>query len=343
MTEQAPASSVQHLGFAWFAMVMGLCGLSLAWARAVPHWGSVALQVSLGLGVLAAGVLTLLLLGQLWRLLRYPVALLADARHPIRHVFVAALPSSLVLLPTVWVVHQGYSLWADVLWMLGAAGLLLATLGVVGRWLQPGLTAQDFWPGITPALFIPVVGNVLPALAGASLGHPVWAAAQYGLAAVLWPVALALVWVRIGMWGLWPQRLLPTTFIMIAPPSVLALSGHALGAPALVVHMLAGVALFFTLLSFTVLKRCLQQPFGMPFWGMSFPLAASAALGLLLSPEPGLAQWLASLWLGVVTGVIGALLLATLRGLMRGQLLQPEGPAPLPKLVSHQAQSVARA
>jgi tellurite resistance protein len=257
--------------------------------------------------------------------------LLADARHPIRHVFVAALPSSLVLLPTVWVAHQGYSLWADVLWMLGAAGLLLATLGVVRRWLQPGLTAHDFWPGITPALFIPVVGNVLPALAGVSLGHPVWAAAQYGLAAVLWPVALALVWVRIGMLGLWPQRLLPTTFIMIAPPSVLALSGHALGAPALVVHMLAGVALFLSLLSFTVLRRCLQQPFGMPFWALSFPLAASAALGLHLSPEPGLAQWLAGVWLWIVTGVIGALLLATLRGLMQGQLLQPEGTAPLPK------------
>jgi tellurite resistance protein len=130
---------------------------------------------------------------------------------------------------------------------------------------------------------------------------------------------------------LWPQRLLPTTFIMIAPPSVLALSGHALGVPAMVVHMLAGVALFFSLLSVTVLRRCLQQPFGMPFWALSFPLAASAALGLHLSPEPGLAQWLAGVWLWIVTGVIGALLLATLRGLMQGQLLQPEGTAPLPK------------
>lgn len=342
MTEQAPASSVQHLSFAWFAMVMGLCGLSLAWARAVPHSGPVALLVSQWVGVLAAGVLVLLLLGQLWRLVRHPAALLADARHPLRHVFVAALPSSLVLLPSVWVVHQGYSLWADVLWMLGAAGLLLATLGVVGRWLKPGLTGQNFWPAITPALFIPVVGNVLPALAGTSLGHPVWAAAQYGLAAVLWPVALALVWVRIGMWGLWPQRLLPTTFIMIAPPSVLALAGHALGAPAMAVHMLAGVALFFTLLSFTVLKRCLRQPFGMPFWGMSFPLAASAALGLHLTIEPGLAQWLAGVWLWLVTGVIGALLLTTLRGLMRGQLLQPEGPASLPQTGADPAPTVAR-
>jgi tellurite resistance protein len=141
------------------------------------------------------------------------------------------------------------------------------------------------------------------------------------------------------MVGLWPQRLLPTTFIMIAPPSVLALSGQALGAPALVVHMLAGVALFFSLLSFTVLRRCLQQPFGMPFWALSFPLAASAALGLHLSPEPGLAQWLAGLWLLVVTGVIGTLLLVTLRGLMQGQLLQPEGPAPLTKSGAYPSQS----
>lgn len=329
MTERVPvnASSLQHLGFAWFAMVMGLCGLSLAWARAVPHAGTAALQVSMLLGGLAGGVLALLLLGQLWRLLRYPAALVADARHPLRHVFVAALPSSLVLLPTVWVAHYGYSLWADVLWMLGAAGLLVATLGVVGRWLQPGLATQDFWRPMTPALFIPVVGNVLPALAGTSLGHPVWAAAQYGLAAVLWPVALALVWVRIGMCGLWPQRLLPTTFIMIAPPSVLALSGHALGVPELWVHMLAGVALFFTLLSFSVLRRCLQQPFGMPFWALSFPLAACAALGLHLTPNGSSAQGLAWWWLLCVTGVIGALFAATLRGLIKGQLLLPEGPA----------------
>lgn len=328
MTERASASSLQHLGFAWFAMVMGLCGLSLAWARAVPHWGTVAILVSQGAGVLAAGVLALLLFGQFWRLGRYPEALLADIRHPLRHVFVATLPASLVLLSTVGVTHQGYSLWADVLWMLGAAGLLLSTLGVLGRWLQPALTAQDFWPAITPVLFIPVVGNVLPALAGVSLGHPVWAAAQLGLSAVLWPVTLALVMVRIGMVGLWPQRLLPTTFIMIAPPSVLALSAHALGASALLVHMLAGVALFFTLLSLTVLRPCLQQPFGMPFWSLSFPLAAVAALGLHLSPDPGVAQWMATVFLLVVSGVIGVLGLATLRGLLRGQLLQPEGPAP---------------
>lgn len=328
MNESRWSGSSQHLGFAWFAMVMGLCGLSLAWARAANHWGPVALQVSAATGLLAGGVFVALLWVKVWRCVRFPDQVLDDVRHPLRHVFVAALPSSLVLLATVWVVHGGYSLWAESLWMLGSAGLLLVTVGVVWRWLQPGLTPEHFWQGITPALFIPVVGNVLPALAGVSLGHPVWAAAQYGLAAVLWPVALVLLVVRIGMVGLWPPRMLPTTFITMAPPSVLALSGQQLGAPEVLQHMLWGLALFFMLVSMTVLKRCLQQAFAIPFWSMSFPLAASAALSLQLAPVQGWAHVAALAWLLGVSGAIVALAVATLQGLRLGQLLVPEGPAP---------------
>lgn len=340
MTERTRGSSLPYLGFSWFAMVMGLCGLSLAWSRAVPHWGPMALRLSQGLGWLAAGVLVVLLLAQGLRWLKFPAAVQEDARHPVRHVFVAAFPSSLVLLATVWMAHHVVNPWIEALWMLGAIGLLLCTGVVLWRWLQPGLSIDDFWLGITPALFIPVVGNVLPALAGVSLGHPVWAAAQYGLAAVLWPVMLVLVMVRIGMRGLWPERMLPVTFITIAPPSVLALSGHQLGGPEVLLHMLWGVAAFFAALSFTVLVRCLRQPFGMSFWGMSFPLAALASLSLQLTPVDGGAQGLASAWLLGVTLAILALLGATLRGLLRGDLLGPEvattsavGPVSAPAVV----------
>jgi tellurite resistance protein len=235
-----------------------------------------------------------------------------------------SLSVALVLIATVATAHGLISPWIEGLWMLGSATLLLVTVSVVQRWFQPGLTAANFWSVMTPALFIPVVGNVLPALAGVSLGHPLWAAAQYGLAAMLWPVALSLVLVRIGMVGLWPQRLLPATFITIAPPSVLALSGMQLGAADVLVHMLWGVALFFTLVSMTVLKRCLAQPFGMPFWGMSFPLAASAALSLQLASAGEGASAAAMAWLWAVSAVIAGLVCATVRGLWRGQLLQLE-------------------
>ena len=327
MSQTTPPSSVQHLVLGWFSMVLGLCGLSLAWHRAIPFLGDLAWWVSLCMGVLAGAVFGCLLLATGWRAWRYPSAVREDLAHPVRHVFVAAVPTSFVLVATVMVTLWGPSAVADGLWMLGSATLLAATVWVAQRWLHLGRSPTAFWPAMTPALFIPVVGNVLPPLAGVTLGHEVWSAAQFGVATLLWPVALTLVLVRIGMVGLWPERLLATTFITIAPPALVGLSGSVLGMPLLLVHMAWGVALFFTLWSLSVFRRSVSQPFGVAFWGMSFPLSGFAALSLRLVPDVWWAQALALTCLGCVSLVIGLLLWWTVQGLWQGRLLQAE-PAP---------------
>lgn len=308
-------------------MVLGLCGLSLAWHRAIPLLGDLAWWVSLFIGVLAGGVFVLLLLATGWRIWRYPADVREDLAHPVRHVFVAAVPTSFVLVATVMVTLWGPSAVADGLWMLGSATLLAATVWVAQRWFHAGRSPSIFWPAMTPALFIPVVGNVLSPLAGVALGHEGWSAAQFGVATLLWPVALTLVLVRIGMVGLWPERLLATTFITIAPPALVGLSGSVLGMPVLLVHMVWGVALFFTLLSLSVFRRSVSQPFGIAFWGMSFPLSGFAALSLRLVPDVWWAQALALAWLACVSLVIGLLLWWTVQGLWHGRLLHAE-PAP---------------
>ena len=84
----------------WFAITMGLCGLSLAWARAVPSLGDLAGAIALAVGVLALGVFGVLGGLSLLRMQRHPEALIEDLRHPIRHAFVAAVPASIVLLAT---------------------------------------------------------------------------------------------------------------------------------------------------------------------------------------------------------------------------------------------------
>ena len=330
MSQPKPLSSVQHLVLGWFSVVLGLCGLSLAWYRTKPWLGDLAWSISLTIGTLAAVVFVVLLLANGWRILHFPEAVREDLAHPVRHVFVAAIPTSLVLVATVQVTLFGPSALANGLWMLGSATLLVATVWVAQRWLQVGRSPAAFWPTMTPALFIPVVGNVLPPLAGIPLGHDVWSAAQFGVAVLLWPVALTLVLVRIGMVGLWPERLLATTFITIAPPALVGLSGALLGAPLLLVHMAWGVALFFTLLSMTVFRRSVAQPFGIALWCMSFPLSGFAALTLSIVPDVHGLQMLALAWLGFVTLVIGLLLWRTVLGLVQGYLLQAESAHVLP-------------
>lgn len=309
---------------AWFAIVMGLCGLALAWHRATPLMGEMAGAIALVLGAVAALVFLALAGASLLRLQRHPDAWQEDRKHPVRHAFLAAIPISLILLASVAVALLGTSTLAAALWWAGSLAQLGVTLWVLARWWSGNKAGGLQWPVLTPALFIPVVGNVLVPLAGVPLGYADWAAAQFGIGLMFWPVVLVLLMVRIAVQGLWPERLLPANFIFVAPPAVIGLSGLQLGAPLPLAWMLWGMALFSFLWVASQATRIIAQPFGVAHWGLSFPLAALAALTLRLA-EPG--GWLAVLGpvlLALTSLVIVALLLGTVRGLRQGTLLAPE-------------------
>lgn len=317
-------AALKHLLPGWYALVMGLTGLSLAWNRAVPLLGEPALGASRLVGALAALVFAVLALATLLRFWRHPEAWAEDRRHPVRHTFIATLPISVILLATVVVAEHGPSVPMLLLWWAGALAQLLVTLWVLARWLRGNGPGGFHWASITPALFIPIVGNVLVPLAGVPLGQAGWSAAQFGIGVMFWPVVLVLIVLRIALQGLWPERLLPTAFILIAPPAVVGLSAGQLGAPLPVIWALWGMALFSLLWVGTLAKRIAALPFGLPHWGMSFPLAALAALTLRLADATGPLAVLGLGLLALATLVTAALLLATLRGLRDGSLLVAE-------------------
>ena len=73
-----------------------------------------------------------------------------------------------------------------------------------------------------------------------------------------------------------------------------------------------------------MLRRIADQPFGIPHWGMSFPMAAFTALTLRLAPADGAASLAGLALLAVTSLLVAALVLATWRGLRQGTLLVPE-------------------
>jgi tellurite resistance protein len=156
------------------------------------------------------------------------------------------------------------------------------------------------------------------------LGQVEWSAAQFGVGLMFWPVVMALILVRIGTQGLWPERLLPAAFIFIAPPAVVGLSALQLGAPPLLGWALWGMALFSLGWVATLAPRIGKLPFSLAHWGMSFPLAAMAALTLRLATPGGLLAVLGPALLALASLVILALLMGTARGLRDGTLLAPE-------------------
>lgn len=342
----------------WFSVVMGLAGLALAWHSAEAALGSSATGVSLVFGVVAVLVFVALLGLSVLRFNRFPAALAEDLRHPVRHAFVAALPVATLLLVTLGVALAGTHPVLDALWWLAALGQLWATVWVLKRWLvatpvppapqsstpaalqgliqgaslspakpaAPAPSAPAFWPTVTPVLFIPVVGNVVAPLAGLALGHSVWAMAQWGVGLLLWPVVLGLLLVRRAVQGPLPDRLLPTWFITVAPPSVIGLVAVQLHAPLAVVAACWGMALFFLLWVASIAQQAVNQPFSLTFWAVSFPLAAFTTLTLRLAAlaESGGLQMAGTLLLALTSLVVFGLCLGTVRGLRDGSLLAPE-------------------
>lgn len=315
---------LRYLAAGWFSLVMGLTGLALAWLRAGPAMGPAAANVALVAAVVAAGVFAVLLAAYVLRARRFPEAFREDLLHPVRHPFVAAVPVSVILLATAAVLIDGPSPLARALWWLGSLSQLVATVWVVSRWWRGNAPGGIAWAGLTPALLIPVVGNVLVPLAGVPLGHGDWSAAQFGIGAFFWPVVHVLVLVRLATQGAWPERLLPAVFINVAPPSVIGMGLAQFGAPAALSWGAWGIALFMLLSALTQVRRIAAMPFGIPHWALSFPLAAFAALTLRLATPGGAMAAFGIVALAAASLAVLALCLATVKGLRDGTLLAPE-------------------
>ena len=286
--------ALKHLHPGWFSIVMGLAGLSLAWAQAARSMGGIA--GALALGALAALAFVALLGLSWWRWLLAGVA-------------VSALGQA--------------GGWAAALWWLGSLGQMGATVWALGRWINNAQAGG--WAQLTPSLFLPAVGNVVAALAGGAVGAGPWAAAQFGVGVTLWLALLTLLLARLAVHGVWTQRLLPLTFITIAPPAVAGMALLQLGGPAVLAWMAWGVALMFLLWSLNVMPRMLAQPASVTWWALSFPLAAFAALSLRLAGhDSGVMGALALLALAFASLTVAALVLATLQGLRDGAWLAPE-------------------
>lgn len=319
---------LEHLFPAWFALVMGWTGLAMAWLRSADMLGDMALGLALVAGGFAFLIFGLLCMASLLRLKLHLQAVRRDLQHPIRHAFMATLPVSVILLAALGAaLFQHLDPMLDLglvwFWCAGSALEFVATVWVISRWLRPQTEGGLQWQALTPALFIPVVGNVLAPLGGVPLGFETWATAQFGIGLLLWPILQTLLFVRWGQAGPLPAKLSPTLFISVAPPSAVGLSLLQMQAPALMAWAAWGMALFFLALTLTQLEAMRAQPFGMSFWGLSFPLAAFSALTLRLA-NTSQGHWLQLPALGLLTLtslVILGLTLGTWRGLRQGSLL----------------------
>jgi tellurite resistance protein len=305
-----------------FAMVMGLAGFTLSSQHGERlglfppgiAWAGTALMLVLLVVLLA-------LYGA--KVLRHRDRVCEELHHPVRMSFFPTISISLVLAGTVLLpLAPAASFW---LWAVGATAHLVLVLVILSFWIHhQGFELQHS----NPAWFIPMVGNVLIPIAGVTHA-PVelnWFFFSVGM--LFWSVLLTIIFYRVIFHPPLPERLMPTLFILIAPPAVgfLAYLKLAGGLDAFA-RFTYYCALFFTLLLATQWRRFARLPFALSWWAYSFPIAAVTVASLTMAERTGLA-FFRYLGIGlhlVLAAVIVVLVVKTVGAARAGRVCAPEG------------------
>lgn len=323
LSRASPASSrLDYLPVGLFGSVMGLVGLSVAWrlAQALYGWTSLAL-VSPAIGLVAIAAFVALLAGYAVKLTTAFGSVRAEFRHPIAGNLFGTVLISMLLLP---IVLAPISLVvARILWIAGAAGMVLFAWLIVSRWMSDRQQVAH----ATPAWIVPVVGLLDVPLALPTLAlPPLHGLTVFALAAGLFfaiPL-FTLIFSRLLFEPPLPDALKPSLLILVAP---FAVGTSTYSVTAGQTDLFAEALYWLMLFLLAVLLGQLRHlpvccPFRVSWWAVSFPLSASAIAALrFAAAEPGLiADAIALALLALATLIIAGLLARTLLGLARGEL-----------------------
>lgn len=314
-------SRLAHFPVTFFATGMGMMGLTLA-LRAGETAFSRGHAVSTAVLAGSATMLAVVFGFYLAKMLRHPREVAAEWHHPVRIAFFPAASISLLLLAAA--LMEPAPRVAEAIWIVATALQGVLALSVISAWIGH----RSFQPGmVTPAWFIPAVGNVIVPLAGARLGYIELSWLFFSGGLIFWLILLTLVVNRLMFHDPLPGRMVPTLMILIAPPAVsftawLRLTGEtgAFG------HFLLSTAYVFALIVVTQAGKFRNMSFALSWWALSFPLAA------LTIASFGYAQAAASqAHLVIGTGlllllvvVVAALLVRTAAAIRAGAICVPE-------------------
>jgi tellurite resistance protein len=321
MTDPSRDSRLENFPVMLMTTVMGLTGLSIVLMKFQHifkvHW-------PMGQGLLyAVSALFVFLLGvYIVKLLRYPAAVAAEFRHPIRINFFPTISISLLLLSIAYL-ESGCANTARVLWLIGTPLHLVFLLLILKGWFHRSHKLESF----NPAWFIPVVGPILVPVAGVQFASPEISWFFFSTGIVYWIVLFAVFANRIFFHAPMPQKLLPTLFIMIAPPAVGFIAYIKLtGSLDPFARVLFYFGVFTALLLMTMVDYFRRVPYFISWWGYTFPLDALTLSIFLMFKLTGLPFFkTAALVMTVVTTLtILVVLIKTLMVAARGEICVAE-------------------
>lgn len=275
---------LKNFPISFFAPVLGITGFSLAllMAESLTHLPRI---VTLGAVYLSAALFVIISVFYLLKILVFKEEVLKEFSHPIKINFFPLISKVFLIFSIIALTLNWSSAFA--IWIVGVVLQSLFSLLILRAWI---LHDKFQIKHMSPAWFIPVVGNLIIPIAGMShVGAEInWFFFTIG---VFWMfVLMNIVFYRVIFHEPMPEKLLPTFFITFAAPAIgfiayTKLTGNldSFG------HILYFMSLFLFILNLSLTNAFVKIKFYLSWWAYSFPLAAFILASILFMHETGIA------------------------------------------------------
>ena len=268
---------LRNFPISFFAVVMGLAGAAIAWQRteALLNWQAGFSTVLLGM---TSAIFLVLFFLYLAKFFRYREEIKKEFKNITKLSFFPTLSISLLLLGIAAMdVLPGV---AEILWIVGTVVHFFFSVAVISIWIRhPSLEINH----ISPAWFIPVVGNILVPIAGVAYAAPDVSWFFFSVGLIFWVALFTILLYRLIFHNPLPERLLPTLFILIAPPAVGFIAYVKLtGGVDSLARILYYFGLFLFILMIPQLKMLSRIRYYLSWWAYTFPMAALTIATILM-------------------------------------------------------------
>lgn len=299
---------IKHFPISFFSMILGMAGSTIAFQKAeqilkIPIQLSQYILVST---LIFFGIISII---YLIKIIRFSDEVKKEFNHPVKLSFFPTFSISLLLLSIAFLsVNISISKY---FWMFGAIIHLIFTIKIISIWIQH--TKFEI-KHMNPAWFIPAVGNILVPIAGVSHFASEISWFFFSIGIFFWIILLIIFFNRIIFHKPLPTKLLPTIFILIAPPAVGFISFVKLtGEINEFAKILYYFGLFLTLLLFAQINMFKKIKFYLSWWAYSFPIAAITIASILMFHEMNINafKYISLFLFGILNFIIILLLIRT--------------------------------
>lgn len=299
---------LENFPISFFSVVMGLSGFTIV-SQKIAEISAFPVFITHLLAWFTFLAFLIITGIYLTKILAKPEAVVAELKHPVKLSFFPAFSIGMILLSIVML--KVAPLLAETLWILGILAHFSLFLFIVNSWMHHEHYQIQH---ISPAWFIPAVGNVLVPIAGMHFGYIELSWFFFSIGMIFWILLFTIFFYRILFHDSMPSHLVPTFFILIAPPAVGFVAYVKLnGGLDNFANILYYIGIFLTILLFSQIKRFTSLPFFLSWWAYSFPLAAMTIASFLMYnlTSKALFVYIASLLAVILTALMAFIVYKT--------------------------------